>query len=184
MNVTIDVVSDVMCPWCYIGKRRLEQALAMVKTGEVTVRWRPYQLDPTLPPEGRDRRDYLEKKFGGPERARQIYAGGDIFLMPSRFEPCGLGQLMAMRYGNIPVVRTTGGLKDTVTDYTQDKTGATGFAFEEASPAAFRAAVAAASEVWDKPASWKRIMGNAVRRDSSWDASASTYLELYSSLKD
>jgi len=116
--------------------------------------------------------------------ARQIYAGGDIFLMPSRFEPCGLGQLMAMRYGNIPVVRATGGLKDTVTDYTQDKTGATGFAFDEASPAAFRAALATATAVWDKPASWKRIMGNAVRRDSSWDASASTYLELYTSLKD
>jgi len=116
--------------------------------------------------------------------ARQIYAGGDVFLMPSRFEPCGLGQLMAMRYGNIPVVRATGGLKDTVTDYAQDKTGATGFAFEEANPEAFRAALATATTVWDKPASWKRIMGNAMRRDSSWDASASTYLELYTSLKD
>ncbi|PIS19095.1 MAG: glycogen synthase GlgA [Zetaproteobacteria bacterium CG12_big_fil_rev_8_21_14_0_65_55_1124] len=116
--------------------------------------------------------------------ARKIYAGGDIFLMPSRFEPCGLGQLMAMRYGNIPVVRATGGLKDTVTDYAQDKPNATGFAFEEANPAAFRAAVSAAVEVWRKPASWKRIVSNAVRRDSSWDASASTYLELYTSLKD
>lgn len=116
--------------------------------------------------------------------ARKIYAGGDIFLMPSRFEPCGLGQLLAMRYGNIPVVRATGGLKDTVTDYALDKTHATGFAFEEANPTAFRGAVTAAVEVWRKPASWKRIVNNAVRRDSSWDASASAYLELYESLNN
>ena len=116
--------------------------------------------------------------------ARKIYAGGDIFLMPSRFEPCGLGQLMAMRYGNIPVVRATGGLKDTVTDYSQDKTQATGFAFAEASAGAFGDAVATAVKAWRKPTVWKRIVGNALRRDSSWDASASAYLELYASLND
>lgn len=73
--VHIDIVSDVMCPWCYIGKKRLEKALALVK-GEidVTVRWLPFQLDATLPPQGKDRRRYLEDKFGGPERAEQIYA--------------------------------------------------------------------------------------------------------------
>jgi len=116
--------------------------------------------------------------------ARKIYAGGDIFLMPSRFEPCGLGQLMAMRYGNIPVVRATGGLKDTVTDYAQDKMHATGFAFAEANPTAFGAAVSATVEVWRKPAVWKRVVNNAVRRDSSWDASARAYLELYESLSN
>jgi len=116
--------------------------------------------------------------------ARRIYAAGDIFLMPSRFEPCGLGQLMAMRYANIPVVRATGGLKDTVTDYGQDKTNATGFAFSDANADAFRGAVSAALEVWDKPTVWKRIMSNAVKRDSSWDASAATYLELYASLTE
>ena len=73
-KVTIDVVSDVMCPWCYIGKRRLEQALAKLDDMDIDVRWRPYQLDATLPPEGRDRREYLETKFGGPERANEIYA--------------------------------------------------------------------------------------------------------------
>lgn len=74
-GVTIDVISDVMCPWCMIGKKRLEDALAMID-GEiaVTVRWHPYQLDATLPKEGLDRRTYLENKFGGPERAKQIYA--------------------------------------------------------------------------------------------------------------
>lgn len=73
--VHIDIVSDVMCPWCYIGKRRLEKALAMVKDEvDVAIRWLPFQLDATLPPQGKDRRQYLEDKFGGPERADQIYA--------------------------------------------------------------------------------------------------------------
>ncbi|MDX8392521.1 MAG: glycogen synthase GlgA [Mariprofundaceae bacterium] len=114
--------------------------------------------------------------------ARQIYASGDVFLMPSRFEPCGLGQLMAMRYANIPVVRTTGGLKDTVTDYAQDKKNATGFAFADATPAAFGEAVDAAVATWKRPTTWKHIMGNAVRRDSSWDTSATAYAELYQTL--
>ena len=72
-RVQVDIVSDVMCPWCFIGKRRFERALEQVDGVEVDVRWRPYQLDPTLPPEGRDRREYLETKFGGPEKAREIY---------------------------------------------------------------------------------------------------------------
>ncbi|MGI9366422.1 MAG: DsbA family oxidoreductase [Rhizobiaceae bacterium] len=72
-KIQLDVVSDVMCPWCYIGKRRLEQALEQLDDVDVEVRWRPFQLDPTLPPEGRDRREYLETKFGGPERADEIY---------------------------------------------------------------------------------------------------------------
>ena len=78
-KIQLDVVSDVMCPWCYIGKRRLEQALSELGGDgdgdkiEIELRWRPFQLDPTLPQEGRDRREYLEKKFGGPERAKEIY---------------------------------------------------------------------------------------------------------------
>lgn len=73
-TVSVDVVSDVMCPWCYIGKRRLEQAMdALGDSVAVDVRWRPFQLDPTLPKEGKDRREYLEQKFGGPERAKEIY---------------------------------------------------------------------------------------------------------------
>ena len=114
--------------------------------------------------------------------ARQIYAGGDIFLMPSRFEPCGLGQLMAMRYGNVPVVRTTGGLKDTVTNHAVSKRTSTGFGFELAKPAVFQAAVDYAVETWHKETVWKRIVGRAMRRDSSWDASATSYVTIYKSL--
>ncbi|MGE0846706.1 MAG: DsbA family oxidoreductase [Flavobacteriaceae bacterium] len=71
--VSIDIVSDVMCPWCLIGKRRLEKALELRPGVEVEMRWRPYQLDPTIPEGGMDRREYLERKFGGPERAKAIY---------------------------------------------------------------------------------------------------------------
>lgn len=74
-SLTIDVVSDVMCPWCYIGKRRLEAALDEVRSEmDVEVRWRPYQLDPTLPKQGKDRQQYLEDKFGGAAGAEQAYA--------------------------------------------------------------------------------------------------------------
>ena len=76
--LTVDVISDVVCPWCYIGKRRLEAALARLRETEpdlpVQVRWHPFQLNPGVPREGIDRREYLEAKFGGPERAKQIYA--------------------------------------------------------------------------------------------------------------
>ena len=73
--LTIDVISDVVCPWCWIGKRRLEQALAQAAPAQqaAVVRWHPFELNPDIPPEGVDRRRYLEAKFGGPERARQIY---------------------------------------------------------------------------------------------------------------
>lgn len=71
--ITLDVVSDTICPWCYIGKRRLEKALASRPDAGVDIRWRPYQLDPTIPPGGVDRTQYLEAKFGGPERVRDIH---------------------------------------------------------------------------------------------------------------
>ncbi len=116
--------------------------------------------------------------------ARQIYAAGDIFLMPSRFEPCGLGQLMAMRYGNIPVVRATGGLKDTVIDYHQDKAHSTGFHFAAAEAEPFDDAVEQAVALFRKPATWARIRNRALKRNSSWQASAETYARLYQQVLD
>ena len=114
--------------------------------------------------------------------ARQIYAGGDIFLMPSRFEPCGLGQLMAMRYGTVPVVRATGGLKDTVTDHKTNKGAATGVHFTEATPEAFDEAVEYAIALFGNKTIWARMRSNALKRDSSWEASAGAYAELYGKL--
>ena len=72
--LTVDIVSDVVCPWCYIGKRRLEAALAGREGALPLVRWHPFQLNPEIPAGGVDRRTYLEEKFGGPDRAREIYA--------------------------------------------------------------------------------------------------------------
>jgi len=73
-QLTVDIVSDVMCPWCYVGKRRFEKAKALRPDIELDPRWRPYQLDPSIPPEGIDRRDYLARKFGGDDAARRIYS--------------------------------------------------------------------------------------------------------------
>lgn len=70
----IEVFSDSVCPWCYIGKRHLEQALAQTEPGNVEIHWRAFQLNPDLPPEGRDRREYLDAKFGGPDAVRAIHA--------------------------------------------------------------------------------------------------------------
>ncbi len=97
-KVNVDVVSDVMCPWCYIGKRRLEQALANLDDVDVSIHWRPYQLDPTLPPEGRDRQEYLENKFGGPERAKEIY---------SRIESAGRDEDLDFDFSSIAVSPNT-----------------------------------------------------------------------------
>lgn len=114
--------------------------------------------------------------------ARRIYAGGDIFLMPSRFEPCGLGQLMAMRYGTVPVVRATGGLKDTVIDHQQSRSTATGVHFSDATPQAFDEAVEYAINLYRNTSIWSRVRSNALKRDSSWQASAQAYSELYADL--
>ena len=92
--LTVDVISDVVCPWCYIGKRRLEAALARLRESEpdlpIQVRWHPFQLNPDLPAEGIDRRQYVETKFGGPERARQVYArvgaAGETVGIPFAFD--------------------------------------------------------------------------------------------------
>lgn len=72
-TVTVDVVSDVVCPWCYIGQKRLERAIAAVPDLDVEVRWRPYQLDPTIPAEGKDRQQYMIDKFGSEERIAEIH---------------------------------------------------------------------------------------------------------------
>jgi len=115
--------------------------------------------------------------FGSPALAKLIYAGSDIFLMPSRFEPCGLGQLISMRYGTIPVVRRTGGLNDTV-DQVRGKKG-TGFVFDKFKAEDFKRAVSAALNAYQKPAKWKKIVKNAMSVDSTWIKAAKKYIELY-----
>lgn len=107
------------------------------------------------------------------EMAQRIYAGADMFLMPSAFEPCGLGQLIAMRYGTAPIVRRTGGLADTVRD------GTNGFVFDRLDATDFLDAVDRAIERYRDPASWSVLIANALRHDSSWSKSAKAYEKLY-----
>lgn len=118
-----------------------------------------------------------------PALSQRMYAGADMFLMPSLFEPCGLSQMIAMRYGTLPIVRETGGLRDTVTPYNQYTGEGTGFSFahfngEEMGDTVFRAA----RLFWDKPSVWKKLVFQAMSCDFSWTASAARYLDLYLSL--
>jgi starch synthase len=117
--------------------------------------------------------------------AHQIEAGADIFLMPSRFEPCGLNQMYSQRYGTIPVVHDTGGLHDSVVDVTPetlaDKT-ATGFVFSPMSREQLTAAVGRAMAAYQDKKGWRQLQKNGMGCDFSWDASAQHYVELYESL--
>ena len=113
-----------------------------------------------------------------PSLARKIYASGDLFLMPSRYEPCGLSQMIAMRYGCIPLARATGGLKDTILDDPQ-YTRSTGFLFEEPSSAAMAFCLQRALMVYSNQETWKKIQNNAMQQDFSWHKSALAYAGLY-----
>jgi starch synthase len=110
--------------------------------------------------------------------ARRIYAGTDAFLMPSRYEPCGLGQMICGRYGSVPIVRRTGGLADTVRDAILYGDG-TGFLFEDYTSDALTEAVRKAGEVFRDRERWTAIKVQGMEKDFSWKASAARYLELY-----
>ena len=118
----------------------------------------------------------VESRFDA-KLARQIYAGADMLLMPSRYEPCGLAQMIAMRYGCIPVVHATGGLSDTVN-------AKNGFLYKTDTPRAFRSAVLKALAAFSDRDDWIARQKNAMRADFSWGQSAQKYLELYQSLLD
>jgi len=114
--------------------------------------------------------------------AHLMEAGADIFVMPSRFEPCGLNQMYSMGYGTPPVVRATGGLADTVTDaseHTLVNGTATGFVFDEAEPRALLEALQRAAALWRNKIAWGRLQRNGMLQDFSWDRSARSYVDLY-----
>ena len=113
------------------------------------------------------------------ELASRMYAGGDCFLMPSRYEPCGLAQLIALRYGAVPVVRRAGGLADTVTEFDAVRRTGTGFLFDALSADELLGAVRRAAAVWERPELWEALVMNAMTEDFSWDASAREYATLY-----
>jgi starch synthase len=116
--------------------------------------------------------------------AHLMEAGADMFLMPSRYEPCGLNQMYSLKYGTIPIVRATGGLADTV-EPADPATGAgTGFLFTDYTPEAFAGAINAALKAFKNQKQWRRLMQNAMSQDFSWERSASAYLNLYQLLAE
>lgn len=106
-----------------------------------------------------------------------IYGGCDMFLMPSRYEPCGLGQMIAMRYGAVPVVRRTGGLADSVERF--DRERGTGFLFDEATAESFTEALQSALAVYGDPPAWRRLQLNGMGQDFSWSRAAGEYADVY-----
>ncbi len=120
----------------------------------------------------------LKTDFDDP-LAHTIYAGADILLVPSRYEPCGLNQLISLRYGTVPIVRATGGLIDTVRDYDADREGGTGFRFKRYNAADFGAALRRAIEAYSSPAAWQDLVRRDMAENWSWEASARKYMGLY-----
>ncbi len=118
--------------------------------------------------------------------ARRIYASSDMLLIPSRYEPCGLTQMIAMRYGCVPIARATGGLRDTIIDYHAKKNGgqnhSTGFLFEDATSKALSQAIRRALSVYKDKRRWRGLQRRGMGQDFSWQNSAERYLELYQKL--
>jgi starch synthase len=124
--------------------------------------------------------DRVAVHIGFDERlAHLIEAGADIFLMPSRFEPCGLNQMYSQRYGTVPLVRATGGLADTVENFEADSGRGTGFTFDEYSPQALLGTLRWAVSVFMDRQTWRGIQQAGMRQDHSWAASARRYVEVY-----
>lgn len=153
--ITEDLVSDLGCQFVFLGSGQKEYEDQLKKLAKKY----PKKVKAHM-------------KFSL-ELAPQIYAGSDIFIVPSRYEPCGLGQMIAMRYGAVPVVRATGGLADTV-----DKK--VGFKFKEFKKNSLKMALHRALNVYyDQPKKWQKLKKNGMKRDFSWDKSAKKYVAMY-----
>lgn len=170
----LDLVADVVPELAGLGIR-----LIVLGSGEPVLESRFRWLGEVF-------RDHVAVRIGfDGGLARRIYAGSDLFAMPSRFEPCGLGQLYAMRYGAIPVVHAVGGLRDTVLDPGDRELVAghgTGFRFQSATAPAFAAALGRAVTILREPGALAVMRRAAMARDSSWQAAAQQYVQLYRSL--
>jgi starch synthase len=160
---------------------RLDLQVALLGTGDPSLELQFQSLRMRYP-------DRIGVRIGFDDAlAHAIEAGADIFLMPSRYEPCGLSQLYSLRYGTVPIVRKTGGLADTVVAYTPRTAAegkATGFAFTEATPDALLTTILLALRVYANREEWKGLMKAAMATDVSWARSADAYVALYQRLRD
>lgn len=144
-------------------------------SGDPQVEWELTNLNTPLT-------GYYNSKIGYNEKlSHQMYAGADFLLMPSRVEPCGLNQMYAMRYGTVPIVRNTGGLKDTVVDFGEP--GGYGIKFNDAKVWDITYSIHRALDLFDQPKKLKKIREKTMKLDNSWEKSAQHYIDLYSSLK-
>ncbi|MDS0528467.1 glycogen synthase GlgA [Clostridium sp. SHJSY1] len=162
----------------YIGERLLEQDVQLVIVGtgdknfEDYFKWLDYRYGNKVS---------ANIKFDN-ALAHKVYASSDMFLMPSLFEPCGLGQLIALRYGTIPIVRETGGLKDTVTPYNEYEESGNGFSFRKFNgDEMFNTIQYAINTYYDKR-KWNKLIRHAMHSDNSWSKSADDYLNMYNEL--
>lgn len=168
MDILLDALDEILST----GAR-----IAVIGTGDSSLEGK-FADASARRPDGLHFRAAFDEPF-----ARLAYAGGDIFLMPSLFEPCGLSQMISMRYGTVPVARAVGGLADTVPDVDAGPRG-TGFTFEDFSPEALIAAVKRALSHYSEPRHWSQIRKRCMERDFSWDLPARSYLTLYRSLSE
>jgi starch synthase len=166
----IDLVAQAFGP---ILERSGAQ-LAVLGTGDAEVHRQLLELEARFPEQVKV---WLEFN---PPLGQRVYAGCDVFLMPSRYEPCGLGQLISLRYGAVPLVRRTGGLADTVEDCDATFTRGTGFVFERADAAELAAAVERALAAYGNRKAWRAMQARGMRQDWSWRRAGRQYLELYS----
>ena len=166
LDLLLDVASQVF---------KLPAQLAILGSGA-------HELEMAWAKLGRTHRGQCAVTLGFDEAlAHRIEAGADIFVMPSRFEPCGLNQMYSLRYGTIPVVRATCGLADTVIDAADARHG-NGFVFGPATAEALLQALQRATTAWQDPAGWRLLQKRGMARDSSWAAAARQYVELYQRL--
>jgi starch synthase len=164
----LDLIANIM--W---GLMRLDLQLVVLGAGEA-------RYEEMFRANARDNPQKLSATIGfKPVLAQHIYAGSDMFLMPSRFEPCGLGQLISLRYGTIPIVRATGGLADTIHDWDPVRHTGNGFVFDAYDHWDLYAQVVRALENFRQPELWRALQRNAMRSDVSWANSAVQYVRLY-----
>jgi starch synthase len=164
----LDLLDEI---WPELMQRPVQLALLGSGDPELTARFKARQLTS---------QGQAALHFGFDDGlARRIYAGSDLFLMPSRYEPCGLGQLIALRYGAVPLVRATGGLVDTITDIDTAPESGNGFSFKPATGHALLASIDRALARFRQPHRWQSLVSRGMRQDFSWTRSATIYLRLY-----
>lgn len=150
--------------------------MIILGTGDPSVEKMARELESTYPDRVRTVIDFDN------QLAHQLYAGADMFMMPSRYEPCGLSQMIAMRYGCIPIARATGGLVDTIEHISHRINGGTGFLFDKPYPSTFAQTLRRAIRLYQRPASWRKIQINGMQTDFSWEKSAQEYIDTYQHL--